>query len=404
MFSIRFIKRKLQHPESSLNKEIQMNETINMFKNMALALVLLAACPVVLSQDLFVNGKLRPISPGSLITKNDTVGGYPIYQDDGRWTFVNGRESASTGGSQSIKMGTVLMDYKEGTYLLARQSITASVDSGGFNSNWTGSPCSPEHLVIRNKGAGLNDNCLTIDPFIVNIGSKPTMFFSVVLTNTAGNGRYYKLTLYVNADLLGVRDTGLGDWSKEEIKSKPFKQEVISRLTLWAEQLQDGSIKALDFSKPQDVYNKMPSLMTLLPVPSDLANKKHSASFLSAVEHVRHQPKFSSVAYSHAEDYRTAWHFFTGRPTQEIADEAALRMCESTRLNSRPSAPNCVVYKRVENISKAAVVDVNSGVGFKKPTENDVALKLEKLKELYSKGLINKDQYDSQVKEELGKL
>lgn len=164
------------------------------------------------------------------------------------------------------------------------------------------------------------------------------------------------------------------------------------------------SIKALDFSKPQDVYNKMPSLMTLLPVPSDLTNKKYSASFLSAVEHVRHQPKFSSVAYSHAEDYRTAWHFFTGRPTQEIADEAALRMCESTRLNSRPSAPNCVVYKRVENISKAAVVDVNSGVGFKKPTENDVALKLEKLKDLYSKGLINKDQYDSQVKEELGKL
>jgi hypothetical protein len=381
-----------------------MKKTIRRLKNLTLAFILFSSGPVVFSQDLFVNGKLRSISPGSLITKNDTIGGYPIYQDDERWTFVNGRESESTGSSRPIKMGTVLMDYKEGTYLLARQSITAAVDPGGFNSNWTGSPCSPEHLVVRNKGAGLNDNCLTIDPFIVNVGSKPTMFFSIVLTNTAGNGRYYKLTLYVNADLLGVRDTGLGDWSKEEVKSKPYKQEVINRLTLWAEQLQDGSIKALGFSKPQDVYNKIPSLMTLLPVPPDLVNKKYSASFLSAVEHIRHQPKFSSIAYSHYEDHRTGWHFFTGRPTQEVADEAALSMCETTRKNSRPSAPNCVIYKRVENITKSAVVDVNSGAGLKKPTENDVALKLEKLKELYSKGLINKEQYDSQVKEELGKL
>lgn len=381
-----------------------MEKTMTMFKKMMLGFVLLAAGPVVLSQDLFVNGKLRPISSGSLITKNDTVGGYPIYQDDGRWTFVSGRESESTGGSQTIKMGTVLMDYKEGTHLLARQSIIASIDSGGSNSHWTGSPCSPEHLVIRNKGAGTKDNCMTIDPFIINVGPKPTIFFSIVLTNTAGSGRYYKLTVFVNAELLGVRDTGLGDWTKEELKSKPYKQEVINRLTLWAEQLQDGSIKALDFSKPQDVYDKIPSLMTLLPTPPDLINKKHSASFLSAVEHIRHQPKFSSIAYTHYDDYKTGWHFFTGRPTQEVADEAALSMCESTRKNSRPSAPNCVIYKRVENTNKAAAENFNSAIGLKKPLENDVTLKLEKLKELYSKGLINKEQYDSQIKEELGKL
>ncbi len=369
-----------------------------------LALILLATCKVALSQELFINGKLRPISPGSLITQNDTIGGYPIYQDDGRWTFVSGRESESTGSSQPIKMGTILLDYKEGTYLLARQSITASVSTGGLNSHWTGSPCSGEHIYTRNKGSGTNDNCLTINPFIINIGSKPTIFFNITSTNTASNGRYYKLTVYINAELLGLRDTGTGDWSKEEIKYKPHKQEIINRLISWSEQLQDGSIKALDYSKPQDVYNKMPSLMSLLPTPPDLANKKYSASFLSAVEHIRHQPKFSSIAYTHYDDYKTGWHFFTGRPTQEVADEAALNMCESTRKNSRPNAPNCVVYKRLDNTNKIDKLNTNSNVDFKKPSANDVDLKLEKLKDLYSKGLISKEQYDSQVKEELGKL
>jgi hypothetical protein len=380
-----------------------MGKTIIMFKKY-LVLIILAASPLAFAQDLFVNGKLRPINLGSPITKNDTIGGYPIYQDDGRWTFVSGRDSESTGNSRPIKMGTVLLDYKEGTHLLARQSIIASIDTGGLNTSWTGSPCSPEHLAIRNKGAGINDNCMAIDPFIINIGPKPTMFFSIVITNTAGNGRYYKLTVYVNAELLGVRDTGLSDWSKEDLKTKPYKQEVINRLTLWAEQLQDGSIKALDFSKPQNVYDKIPSLMTLLPIPPDLVNKRYSASFLSAVEHIRHQTKFSSIAYTHYDDYKTGWHFVTGRPTQEVADEAALSMCESTRKNSRPSAPNCVLYKITENTNRVIEKHVNSANGLKNPIESDVTLKFEKLKELYSKGLINKEQYDSQVKVELGKL
>jgi hypothetical protein len=365
---------------------------------------MISTAPTVQSQDLFINGKLRQISAGSLISKNDTIGGYPIYQDDGRWIFVNGRESESTGGSSSVKMGSILLDYKEDTYLLARQSITASVDSGGFNSFWTGSPCSNEHLVIRNKGSGSNDNCMTINPFIINIGTKPTLFFNIALTNSGGNGRYYKLTIYVNADLLGLRDTGLGDWTKEEIKLKSHKQDIIDRLSIWAEQLQDGSIKALSYNKPQDVYNKIPSLMTLLPVPSELANKKYSTSFLSAVEHIRHQPKFSSIAYSHYDDYKTGWHFVTGRPTQEIADEAAINLCETTRKNNRPNAPSCAVYKRAENTNKSSAVEINSNNDIKKPTAIDVPTKLEKLKELYSKGLINKEQYDTQVKEELSKL
>ena len=318
------------------------------FKTMKLiftGLMLAALTANIFAADLFQDGKLREINSGEKILAADTVGGYPIFQDDGRWTFVSGKESTATGGSGSIKMGSVLLDYKSGTYLLARQSIFASVDTGGANNSWTGTPCSPNHLVIRNKGQGRQDNCMTIDPKIVNLGSAPTLFMTIVLTNTGGNGRYYAMSLYVNADLLGIRNTGLGDWTNEELTAKPYKQEALKRLTTFAEQLQDGSIRALGFSKPQDVYEKMPSLMTLLPVPEDLAGQRRSVSFLSAVEHVRHQPSIASIAYSRWEDYKGSWGIVSGQSSQEAADAAAVANCENNRKTNKPDAPACQVYR-----------------------------------------------------------
>ncbi len=298
-----------------------------------------------LAADLFQEGKLRPINAGDAISATDTIGGYPIFQDDGRWVFVSGRESTSTGGSASIKMGTILLDYKQGSYLLARQSITATVDAGGSNNAWTGTPCSPAHLYLRNLGKGMQDNCMTIDPRIINLGATPTVFLMIALTNTGSNGRYYQLYLYVNADLLGVRNTGLGDWTTEELKSKPYKQAAFDRLVKWAEPLQDGSIKAFDYSKPQDVYAQQPSLMTLLPVPEYLLGKKRAISFLSAVEHVKNQPNFKSIAYSHLGDYKGYWSFVTGQSSQEVADAAALANCEENRKKNKPDAPGCEIYR-----------------------------------------------------------
>jgi VHL beta domain len=331
--------------------------------SVAMALALFAVH--IFAADLFEDGKLRPMKSGDLIQATDTIGGYPIYQDDGRWKFVNGKESSSTGGQGPIKMGSVLFDYAPNNYLLARQSLYASVDAGGSNNSWGGSPCSVDHLVIRNKGRGRQDNCLTIDPKIVTMGTTPTVFLTIVLTNAGSNGRYYQLSLYVNADVLGVRGTGLGDWTKEELEVKPYKKEAMDRLTAWAEQLQDASIKAFDFSKPQDVYAKMPSLMTLLPVPEDIAGQKRTISFLSAVEHLRHQPAFSSIAYSRYEDYKGTWSFVTGKASQEIADATAVAACEVSRKANRPDAPACEIYK----IKDGARITYSSGLDVPKTTE-----------------------------------
>jgi len=296
--------------------------------------------------DLLPDGQLRDIKTGDAIQTTATVGGYPIFQNDGNWKFVSGKNSTSS-GSDPVKMGSILMDYSFNGYLLARQNIFSNT-SAGSNRSWGGSPCSPDHLVIRNMGKGMQDNCMTIDPVTINLVTTPTTFFKIALTNAGGGGRYYAVSLYLNADLLGFRNTGLGDWTQDQLKVVLARKEVIDKLTAWSEQIQDGSIKAFDYSKPQDVYNKIPALMTLLPVPPDLVGQKRSISFLSAVEHLRHFDSIKSIAYSRWEDYKGSWGFVTEQASQELADAAAVMKCETNRKSNRLEAPACEVYRNTD--------------------------------------------------------
>lgn len=366
-----------------------------MRNKLLVVLILAFALGQTIAADLFENGKLRQIKKDDLIVSTDTIGGYPIFQDDGRWKFVSGKESESTGRADPIKMGAVLLDYYQGTYLLARQWLNTNLGSGGGNY-WTGSPCSPDHLVIRNKGQGRQDNCMTIDPKIVTVGTNPTLFLTIVLTNSGSSGRYYQMWLYVNADLLGIRKTGLGDWTQDELKANPYKQVALDRLTKWAELLQDGSIKAFDFSKPQDVYQKVPSLMTLLPVPDDLVGQKRAISFLSALEDLRNRPASASIAYSHWEDFKGSWGSSHSKASQEIADAEALEYCEKDRKAYRPNAPICTVYRMSNAKSNVKTIQQAPAAA--------ISEKLEKLKALYTNGVITKEQYDNQVKDLLDKL
>lgn len=326
-----------------------------MYKNQISAIALACAAMPSFSADLFSNGVLREIKAGDYIQASDTVGEYPIFQNDGNWKFTSSKVSTST-VSDSPKMGWVQLDYSIGGYLLARQFVNVSF-SGGTNAYWSGSPCASGHLVIRDKGRGRQDNCMTIDAQGVTAGTNATTFVNVALTNAGSSGRYYKIILGINADLLGVRGTGTGDWTEDELKAKPYKKAVIDRLAAWAEQIQDGSIKAFDFSKPQDVYAKIPSFMSLLPVPEDLLGQKRSVSFVGAVEHLRHQTTLNSIAYSRYEDYKGAWGYVIEQPSQEFADTAAIAKCEGIRKTNRPDAPVCEVYRITDGKRAADTYD-----------------------------------------------
>lgn len=307
---------------------------------MALAASLVVATSF--AADLYPDGNLREIKAGDFIQASDTVGGYPIVQNDGNWRFVSGKASTSGGSADPVKMGYVQLDYAPTGYLLARQNLIVNTSPG--SSTWAGTPCAPGHLFIRDKGYGKQDNCMAIDAQTVTVGSTPVTFLNVVLTNSGNSGRYYRVLFSVNADVLGVRNTGVGDWTEDELKAKPYKKEAIARLAAWGAQIQDASIKAFDYSKPTDVYTKLPSFMTLLPVPEDLMGQVRAISFVSAVEHLSHNPTIKSIAYARYDDYKGAWAFVTDQPSQTVADAAAIAKCESSRAN-RPDVPKCEVYR-----------------------------------------------------------
>lgn len=288
--------------------------------------------------DLFEDGKAKDVSFRTLLEASDTIGGYTMYPGEGKWRFEKTSTSTATGPSATI-LGSLIATQEEAGTLFARLLVTTNLTQGDGRS-WAGSPCAPGHLVMRNKGRGREDNCLTIDPISLNVGNKQVTMLSVRLTNTASGGRYYTSILQLNPALLGFRETGVGDWSEQVVGSQPFKQAFMGRLTAWAEKLQDATYAAFDFNKPQDSFKDIPSWRSLLPVPAELADKKFSWSFLSAIEDIHHNKAgFKALAYSH-KGY-THWGSAFKYASQELADEAAMTNCKK---NLKADAPECQLY------------------------------------------------------------
>ena len=312
-----------------------------MYKKIAALVVSLSILTPALSADLFEDGKLRPIKLDDPIVQTDTIGGYAIYPGEGLWKFVRGSESTSTGSGDNVKIGYIHISQSEGNALFARQLITANLQQSDIRS-WGGSPCATGHLVMRNKGRGRADGCMTIDPIMVNVGNTPVLMLSIVLTNSGSGGRFNRTTLDINPALLGVRNTGLGDWTPEYVASKPHRKAFMDKLTAWAEKFQDSSIEAFGYSKPQDAYNEIVSLRTLLPVPADLVSAKRSLEFLSVVEYLQYVKGYAALAFSPKGDYKTQWEYVSDKPSQEEADKLALANCESKRATSLPA---CALYK-----------------------------------------------------------
>ncbi len=299
-------------------------------------LLAIAACALSVANcycaELFENGTLRPITLFDPIPANDTIGGYPIFQGDGKWTFSRGKDYTSTRGT---KLASIQMAQFEYGVLFATQIVEANTNTGD-GASWNGSPCAPGHLVMKDKGRGREDHCLTIDPIAHTVGAGSVTMLSLKLTNTASASRLYNITLLLNPELLGVKGTGVGDWTPESLKAQPYKQAFMEKLTAWAEKLLDASIKALDYSKPQDVFSQIPSFRTLVPIPSVYVGEKYSVSFLSALEDIKHRAGFAAVAFSPQADYKTRNGTAWGFANQLDADKKALENCESGRTAGTP--------------------------------------------------------------------
>jgi hypothetical protein len=172
---------------------------------------------------------------------------------------------------------------------------------------------------------------MTIDPMAVLIGVKSITFLSIKITNSTG-GRYQFQNLMLNPNLLGNRDTGPGDWSQAAIAVSPHRQALIERLTVWGEKYLDASMKAFDYSQPQDAYTSLPSVRTLIPVIAEFPQDKYSLGFLSALEDLKHRPGAKAMAYYQNTAARTPHQYYYALKSQDEADKKALEGCNQRRV------------------------------------------------------------------------
>jgi hypothetical protein len=156
--------------------------------------------------------------------------------------------------------------------------------------------------------------------------------------------------LALNLELLGFTETREQDWSPEAIRTSPQRKGFVEQLQKWAEALQDASARAIDFSKPQDAFAKVPSLRTLMQVPADLSDGSFPQAFQAAVLATRDKPGFKAIAYSRISPQNFRWQNRYGMGDQESADRQALESCESGR---PASAPPCRLYELGGNVAPA---------------------------------------------------
>ena len=221
----------------------------------------------VLAADLFKDGKPVPMKKGSEIVASTTISGYPMYSDTGTWRLLKIETSVADtlGNAEPLHHGEVTMLQVDATGAIAgSMAVLVNLTSTGDNLYMGGSPCVGAHIVSVNKGAGLYDNCLTIDANTFGASKSEGTHFAIRITQSRSSGRLYILDLRLRAGVLGFPGTYVADWQANAILASAEKTAFVERLKKWAMLLQDASNRAVEFSKPADAFAVVPSYRTLV--------------------------------------------------------------------------------------------------------------------------------------------
>lgn len=217
--------------------------------------------------DLFNDGKPMEFVKGAAVEPATTIGGYAMLHDVGTWHLLDlgGTMSATQGDAQSIKRGyATMLQVDTSGAVVGSLSMAVNLTTTGQNQFTLGTPCGGTHIVTLKKGAGVYDNCMTIDADSFQSQSGPATFFSIKVTQTRSGGRIYVIDLRLVADVLGFSGTRVSDWSEDALGDTKDRAALIQRMKAWGEQLQDATGRAIDFSKPADAFAAVPSYRTLI--------------------------------------------------------------------------------------------------------------------------------------------
>jgi len=149
--------------------------------------------------------------------------------------------------------------------IAATQVIAANLRSNN-GAYWSGSPCEGESLAKRMRGRGRSDDCMTIKVTSTTVGSKPVTFLVVNTVQSQSSGRYYAGTVAFNVAYLGFPGSAQSEWSKYAVQTDAAKAAMLLKLQSWAEQYQDAVAAQMDYRRPADTFASVPRLKDLKPV------------------------------------------------------------------------------------------------------------------------------------------
>lgn len=225
------------------------------------AIAVAMICQPALSEDLFEDNIARDFKSVSLLSSDSTINGYPIYQGGRTWRVLSGKSTLNNAnwrlGHISL-LSSIDQDYFAEMYLM--------VSMGEHNGHYTADVCNGSHLVKINKGGGVHDNCLVINPYSATVRGKSITTLQIKIRNSQTSARLYDLNLLLNVTHLGFPDTSTFDWTTDAVSQDPGKKKLIEKITSWAKLLQDGVNKAIDYRKPKDAFDNVPPISELLAV------------------------------------------------------------------------------------------------------------------------------------------
>ena len=244
-----------------------------MFTRFISALVF-AACsciaPLAQALDFIVNGQFNPaVSKGYKVQIGDTVGGYPIFSNDGDWkisyTFMgstlygDGPEwrgpagffyfswpSASTSPLRRPEVG--MERYDENGNWIMSQWVAVTIDqTGGNGGEWKAEPCGGEKIIKFNTiRAGL-DRCAASEFKTVKRGGLDTEILRMTFAETNIGGRLYLSVFDIHFAQLGLTRAEVAD------NSSDFNR----KLRDWMGKFLNATVNAAGFGKPPDAFKNI---------------------------------------------------------------------------------------------------------------------------------------------------
>lgn len=249
----------------------------------ALLTILALVAQTSFASDVFDRYEPRSYSLADRLEADATIGGYPIWNGEGKWRLVEIKRYDSTGTAMSVPMGRVTVIQTENKRFVAAMDVIANLAQGSA-SDWTDEPCKRDDLLFKSSlgGAFTNVNCVTINHlanYMRNPGGKiaeaiaeaksqgveiPPTVLLITATRYSNNLRRLQVKLVLNPEIVGFERTseswGLNPWHKSQSFKDPKKKAFIDNLGTWSVNF----AKAMDqaFEKKADAFSFIPTWRT----------------------------------------------------------------------------------------------------------------------------------------------